>query len=327
MKGTGTAYQVQKNDTLWDIAATHLGDPHAWPRIYAFNNQANVIAAGARRIENPDLIYAGSMLRLPIFQGIPTEVKHPTAVRPSAPRSLELEVPKIQMPINVAYELKGDTITLDYGTYIVRLRQKGKILITLGQKMPLTLAINGGVSAHSKQSADHAFGQLISQNSVSFDPSTKHIKFSNKLISSSNVKGAPKTAIGVEMSSASGMPVLKGEIVYDQIKGTLASNAFVAIDYRIEIEIEPKRPRVKPQPILVHQPSPLPSARRAPQTDWWDLAKKATVGAIVVAGVVTVAYGASVVLSGGTTGLGAPAYASAVTIILTTGTVAQIAVQ
>ncbi len=48
---------VRPGDTLWEIAARHLGDPHRWPEIYALNDAA----IGA----DPDLIHPTTRLRLP----------------------------------------------------------------------------------------------------------------------------------------------------------------------------------------------------------------------------------------------------------------------
>lgn len=49
-------YQVVKGDTLYDIAGKMLGDPNRWPEIYNLNKD---------KIEDPDLIYPGQVLKLP----------------------------------------------------------------------------------------------------------------------------------------------------------------------------------------------------------------------------------------------------------------------
>jgi LysM repeat protein len=48
---------VVEGDTLWDLAATHLGDATRWPEIYNLNK--DVIG------ENPDLIHPGQTFTLP----------------------------------------------------------------------------------------------------------------------------------------------------------------------------------------------------------------------------------------------------------------------
>ncbi len=56
-------YEVQRRDTLWDIAERHLGDPFRWQEIFRLN-QGKVQPDG-RCLSDPDLIYAGWRLELP----------------------------------------------------------------------------------------------------------------------------------------------------------------------------------------------------------------------------------------------------------------------
>jgi LysM domain len=56
-------YQVQRRDTLWDIAERHLGDPFRWRDIFRLNE--GKVQADGRCLTDPDLIYAGWRLDLP----------------------------------------------------------------------------------------------------------------------------------------------------------------------------------------------------------------------------------------------------------------------
>jgi LysM domain len=56
-------YQVQRRDTLWDIAERHLGDPFRWQEIFQINQGCP--QPDGRCLTDPDLIYAGWQLRLP----------------------------------------------------------------------------------------------------------------------------------------------------------------------------------------------------------------------------------------------------------------------
>jgi hypothetical protein len=49
-------YSVRRGDTLYDIARRLLGNPNRWPEIYERNRD---------KIEDPDLIYPGQVLRIP----------------------------------------------------------------------------------------------------------------------------------------------------------------------------------------------------------------------------------------------------------------------
>ncbi|HEY6099120.1 MAG TPA: LysM peptidoglycan-binding domain-containing protein [Anaeromyxobacter sp.] len=50
------AVRVRRGDTLWALAAKHLGDPARWPRLHEANRD---------RIRDPDLIYPGQRLEVP----------------------------------------------------------------------------------------------------------------------------------------------------------------------------------------------------------------------------------------------------------------------
>ena len=56
-------YQVQRRDTLWDIAERHLGDPFRWQEIFQLNEGCP--QADGRCLTDPDLIFAGWQLQLP----------------------------------------------------------------------------------------------------------------------------------------------------------------------------------------------------------------------------------------------------------------------
>src|ERR671917_101952 len=56
-------YEVQRRDTLWDIAERHLGDPFRWQEIFRLNEGCP--QADGRCLTDPDLIHAGWRLELP----------------------------------------------------------------------------------------------------------------------------------------------------------------------------------------------------------------------------------------------------------------------
>jgi hypothetical protein len=56
-------YQVQRRDTLWDIAERHLGDPFRWQEIFQLNQGCPQADGGC--LTDPDLIFAGWQLELP----------------------------------------------------------------------------------------------------------------------------------------------------------------------------------------------------------------------------------------------------------------------
>ncbi|MBI5025252.1 MAG: LysM peptidoglycan-binding domain-containing protein [Nitrospirae bacterium] len=75
-------YTVKKGDTLWDISSDKLRGPFLWPKVWKENPD----------IKNPDLIYPGQKIKIPLKKEreVVTPVKE--TVTPEA------EVPKVEAP-------------------------------------------------------------------------------------------------------------------------------------------------------------------------------------------------------------------------------------
>ncbi len=56
-------YVVQPGDTLWSLAAAHLGNPYRWVELYNLNRDR--AEPGGQHLVNPDRIYAGWTLEVP----------------------------------------------------------------------------------------------------------------------------------------------------------------------------------------------------------------------------------------------------------------------
>ena len=175
--------------------------------------------------------------------------------------------------------------------------------------------VNKGLSVSLKSETDAVYSKLISQTSYGFDLVTKKISFSNMMITESKNVSVPKTAIGVAVSSASPMPVLKGEIIYPTLEGSIGIDSYLATDFKIVIEIEMRPPSLTPKRLPVIKPGAI----RAPQPaqdsgiNWYK------VGAYTAAGVITVGFAAWVYCSGGLGTVNMPQYAYAMSAILAVG--------
>jgi two-component SAPR family response regulator/LysM repeat protein len=80
-----TYYVVQDGDTLRGIAARFLGDENRWPAIFE-QNQGRAQLVDGRTLTNPDLIWPGLRLRLPVAEPVP-------GTAPSAPARHESPAP------------------------------------------------------------------------------------------------------------------------------------------------------------------------------------------------------------------------------------------
>jgi LysM domain len=74
-------YEVQRRDTLWDIAETHLGDPFRWNEIFQINEGCPQSDGGC--LTDADLILPGWRLQLPADAVGLAPVTPPTAETPA----------------------------------------------------------------------------------------------------------------------------------------------------------------------------------------------------------------------------------------------------
>jgi hypothetical protein len=81
---TNGEYSIKKGDTLWDISKGKLQDPFLWPKLWKENSQ----------IKNPDLIYPGDKIRIPLKEAIMPMVEAPE----EPPKKPEKEMPVMAKP-------------------------------------------------------------------------------------------------------------------------------------------------------------------------------------------------------------------------------------
>ena len=111
-------YEVQRRDTLWDIAERHLGDPFRWREIFTLN-QGKVQPDG-RCLTDPDLIHVGWRLELPDDAGgltPPAPAASPSPpVSPGSPASPASPAPPVSSPdIAGPTDAGGGMVLLDDG--------------------------------------------------------------------------------------------------------------------------------------------------------------------------------------------------------------------
>jgi hypothetical protein len=95
-------YEVQRGDTLWDISQKELEDPFNWPIVWRENSW----------IENPDRIYPGQIIRIPV-----SLLKQPETVPKAKPAPKAVKVkkappPEKKEPAEVAIEVSTDIIEI-----------------------------------------------------------------------------------------------------------------------------------------------------------------------------------------------------------------------
>ena len=315
----GIQYTVVKGDNLWNLSKTHIGSGTQWRRIYRYNNRREVIAVTGRGISDPDLIYIGQRLIIPVVpnggvapggteskpaqlvsatrnsaeSSAPTPIHSqrmpsPQPVRQPGPLSREL--PKVESPISLKYQLDDIKVPpIDVGIAIIEYNMSGLVVLRSSKSYPATYVTSRNeIESQSVHEINHAFGKLVSDNRFIYNPENKQVTLRTMMVSKSNTPNVPASAIGYEIPSNSPIPKLRAEIIFPKLVGRIGLVPYVAWNVKFVIKITPKlQPPVgpSPQPIRVREPEWVP----APSTNWETAAGTAlviTAGVIVVATIV-----------------------------------------
>ncbi len=235
---------VKEGDTLWDISEKHLGSPLQWPRLWRYNNRQAVVLVTGRGIPDPDLIYPGQKLLLPVLPG-----NHPNPIlvekgmqKRKPKKSLSEQLPDIKSPIVLAYNL--DAIAqppIVLPNAIVEAKLKGSIALSSVEHYPINYVVNKKqLEAQITQQANHAFGELIADTKLAFDNSQNTLTLGSKLISKSTTPNTPATAVGIEVGSNSPIPKLLFEISFPKLKGTINQFHYLAEEVTFLLEVTPR---------------------------------------------------------------------------------------
>ncbi len=236
-------YTVKKGDTLWELSRCFLGAPTQWHRIYSYNNRPEVVRVTGKAIKDPDLIYPGQKILLPI---LPQQPGMPKKVKPKEypPASLKKRIHKTYVPFASMYKL-DDLPLIEYESltapgFKARIYLQGDISIRLADKVPLSHVTNRGLEIHYKSMTDAVLGQLVQDPVVEWDTTTNKISYACNMVSHSDTPHAPSTTIGVALASDKPVPVLRAEIRYPELKGYFQRSFFMAVNVRVVIDLEPR---------------------------------------------------------------------------------------
>lgn len=220
----GKRYVVQTGDSLWSIAGANLGDPLRWPEIFEHNNRPNVAVSTGKKIANPNLIFIGQTLYIPL--ALPKPGTRTAPQRPVPPTARPAPAQDARQPARrsirsapLQYRLDDlPTITIASPTHIATVKLSG--LITLQSKKTLDYVTfsQKGFEIQVKREADHALGRLVTNTLVGVNERTGEITFEAGITSHANHPNALSMTAAAGVSSTTGLPVLKGKITAPPIR-------------------------------------------------------------------------------------------------------------
>ncbi len=124
---------IRRGDSLWALAGRHLGNPARWPELYNFHNEHVLRMGGNRgaafRIQNPNVLFVGQTLFLPI-RGKRMVSTMPTAGRKS---SAERSATPVDLRIEYAFGSGGKPIIYSQETTdsVITAEMRGRITIEM----------------------------------------------------------------------------------------------------------------------------------------------------------------------------------------------------
>jgi LysM repeat protein len=98
-------YKVKKGDTLWDISSKELQDPFLWPKIWKENPE----------ISNPDLIYPGQSIKIPLYLLQRFAKDEPMPVAEEAFKPVKEEAKSEPAPVKITPPLVDRSIYMTSG--------------------------------------------------------------------------------------------------------------------------------------------------------------------------------------------------------------------
>jgi hypothetical protein len=271
----GERYTVKQGDNLWNIAQEKLGDGSQWPRIWRYNNRAAVIKQTGRGIPDPDMIYPGQLLILPVLSNsgkpgraggvtsiTPSYLQQPNQVPTTSPQMgpLSRELPKIQSPISIKYRLDDFMFPpMAQPGVILEVKMSGDILLMSKKSYPaIYVTQRREIEAQVVSQANRSVNSLVNDLRLIYDSNKKTLTYRSMLVAKGNSPQSVSTAIGVEIDSGSPFPKLRFEYRFPKLDGSIDNFYYAAFDVKIIVlmTLKPEQPPLDRARPILNEPKP-----------------------------------------------------------------------
>jgi len=166
------------------------------------------------------------------------------------------------VPFAMAYEMNEKFPPLVCPTYVARVSITCRFSLVKPNPVLLTHVIGKGYEFTAMAEAGNASTKLISDTKIIYDPETRSVGVSCGLVVNANGFEGPKVVIAIPTLDATGMPVLRAEIKYPELKGKIGGVAYIAVGVKFTVDIYPRPPLLQPIPIRMPAPQQVAAPHR-----------------------------------------------------------------
>jgi hypothetical protein len=190
-----------------------------------------------------------------------------------------------------AYAYKLDDIQLmvvHMNGFTAKIKLQGTLALQSDDKQPLVVFSDREAQLQSRRTADLAYGQLLSDQKVSWDRTKHTVSFECVLTSRANAH-AVGTAISAGVSN--GVPVLRSTIVFPKFGGYIGKYSYGSADFKVVLEISPDPDARTPPPAAAPVAAPVMSPTLVPAAPGFHMSHETEKVVTTVAVVAVVAVG------------------------------------
>jgi hypothetical protein len=217
--------------------------------------------AGGGSIENPDLIFVGQQIFIPVGESN-RQIVHPGTSDTGKTHAKD-KLRMIPYKYNIIRKIFETPLPVGFKSTVT---VNGTITIQSEKTVSWAEFNKDGFDIKVARDYETPLNKLVSEFQLGINQKTKQIDFSSGVTINSGGPYATKHQAMVSINPLTGMPTYTTTITYPEIKGKLNEYVFCAVGYSVSIKIE-KLPGTLRR-IPVHVPVPQRVSAKAPARSW-----------------------------------------------------------
>lgn len=216
---------VQRRDTLWALAETHLGDAFRWPELFELNQ--GCVQADGRSLQDPNLIVVGWQLQFPddavgveptqpaLVDPIPAPAPEPTSTVVSGDEPAPVAPPVTTPPSTTAFDTSAvptptSNSSSTQGSPRTAAGNESNPFDASGASRPLVFLIGGGLLAASIVVLINRLRQVRTRNRRTSEPLSEQLQRTEiQLRQGADLEGATRLDLALR-ALATGLHAIDG---------------------------------------------------------------------------------------------------------------------